>query len=43
MAAMAAGQFEYVHTVRLPGMLHGCVVPSPRSRQATVVSVDEGM
>jgi nicotinate dehydrogenase subunit B len=41
MAAMATGQLEYVHNVRLPGMLHGCVVRPP-AVDATVVSVDEG-
>ena len=41
MAAMAAGTFEFVHNVRLPGMLHGRVVRPP-AVGATVVSVDEG-
>jgi CO/xanthine dehydrogenase Mo-binding subunit len=41
MAAMATGRFEFVHNVRLPGMLHGRVVRPP-SVGATVVSVDEG-
>jgi len=41
MAAMATGQFEYVHNVRLPGMLHGRVVRPP-AVGAAVVSVDEG-
>lgn len=41
MAAMATGQFEYVHNVRLPGMLHGCVVRPP-TIGAAVVNVDEG-
>ena len=41
MAAMATGQFEYVHNVRVPGMLHGCVVRPP-APGASVVSVDEG-
>jgi len=40
MAAMATGRFEYVHNVRLPGMLHGCVVRPP-AVGATVRSVDE--
>jgi len=40
MAAMATGQFEYVHNVRLPGMLHGRVVRPP-AVGATVMSVDE--
>ena len=41
MAAMATGQFEYVHNVRVPGMLHGAVVRPP-SVGATLASVDEG-
>lgn len=40
MPAMATGQFEFVHNVRLPGMLHGCVVRAP-SVGARLVSVDE--
>ena len=40
MRAMATGQFEFVHNVRVPGMLHGRVVRPP-SPGATVVSVDE--
>ena len=40
MPAMATGQFEYVHNVRLPGMLHGRVVRPP-AVGATVISVDE--
>ncbi|MBZ5600797.1 MAG: molybdopterin-dependent oxidoreductase [Acidobacteriia bacterium] len=40
MAAMVTGEFEYVHNVRLPGMLHGRVVRPP-SVGATVASVDE--
>jgi nicotinate dehydrogenase subunit B len=40
MPAMATGQFEYVHNVRLPGMLHGRVVRPP-SVGATVISVDD--
>ena len=40
MAAMATGQFEYVHNVRLPGMLHGRVVRPP-TVGAAVISVDE--
>ncbi|HLK68664.1 MAG TPA: molybdopterin cofactor-binding domain-containing protein [Bryobacteraceae bacterium] len=40
MAAMATGQFEYVHNVRLPGMLHGCVVRPP-TVGTSVASVDE--
>lgn len=39
--AMATGQFEYVHNVRVPGMLHGRVV-RPSVVGATVASVDEG-
>ncbi len=39
--AMATGQFEYVHNVRVPGMLHGRVVRPPRVG-STLVSVDEG-
>ena len=39
--AMATGQFEYVHNVRMPGMLHGQVVRPPRVG-ATLVDVDEG-
>lgn len=38
--AKVAGVFEYVHNVRVPGMLHGRVV-FPASANATVVSVDE--
>jgi len=37
---MVTGQFEFVHNVRLPGMLHGRVVRPP-AVGATVVSVDE--
>ena len=40
LPAMAAGQFEYVHNVRVPGMLHGRVVRPP-AVGATLVSVDE--
>ncbi len=40
MAAMATGQLEYVHNVRLPGMLHGRVVRPPMVG-ATVAGVDE--
>jgi nicotinate dehydrogenase subunit B len=40
MPAMATGQLEYVHNVRLPGMLHGRVVRPP-AVGATVISVDE--
>jgi nicotinate dehydrogenase subunit B len=38
--AMATGQFEYVHNVRVPGMLHGQVIRPP-AVGATLVSVDE--
>jgi CO/xanthine dehydrogenase Mo-binding subunit len=38
--AIATGQFEYVHNVRVPGMLHGRVVRPP-AVGATVVSVYE--
>jgi nicotinate dehydrogenase subunit B len=37
---MAAGQFEFVHNVRVPGMLHGRVVRPP-AVGSTLVSVDE--
>lgn len=40
LPAMAAGRFEYVHNVRVPGMLHGRVVRPP-AVGATLVSVDE--
>jgi nicotinate dehydrogenase subunit B len=40
MVAMATGQFEYVHNVHVPGMLHGRVVRPPRLG-ATLVDVDE--
>ena len=40
MAAMATGAFEFVHNVRLPGMLHGRVVRPP-SVGATLTNVDE--
>jgi nicotinate dehydrogenase subunit B len=40
MPAMATGQFEYVHNVRLPDMLHGRVVRPP-AVGAKVASVDE--
>jgi len=40
MAAMATGQFEYVHNLRLPGMLHGRVVRPP-AVGATLIDVDE--
>jgi len=38
--AMVTGQFEYVHNVRVPGMLHGQVVRPP-AVGAGVVRVDE--
>ena len=38
--AMATGAFEYVHNVRVPGMLHGQVVRPPVVG-ATVANVDE--
>ena len=37
---MVTGQFEYVHNVRVPGMLHGRVVRPP-AVGATLASVDE--
>jgi CO/xanthine dehydrogenase Mo-binding subunit len=40
MPAIATGQFEFVHNVRVAGMLHGRVVRPP-AVGATVVSVDE--
>jgi len=40
LPTLVAGQFEFVHNVRLPGMLHGKVVRPP-AVGATVVSVDE--
>jgi CO/xanthine dehydrogenase Mo-binding subunit len=40
LPAMATGQFEYVHNVRVPGMLHGRVVRPP-AIGATLMSVDE--
>ena len=39
-AALMTGQFEFVHNVRVPGMLHGRVVRPPQVG-ATVASVDE--
>jgi nicotinate dehydrogenase subunit B len=38
--AMVTGRFEFVHNVRLPGMLHGRVVRPPDAN-ATLGSVDE--
>jgi CO/xanthine dehydrogenase Mo-binding subunit len=40
LPAIVTGQFEFVHNVRLPGMLHGQVVRPPVIG-ATVVSVDK--
>ena len=40
LPAIATGQFEYVHNVRVPGMLHGRVVRPP-AVGAAVISVDE--
>jgi nicotinate dehydrogenase subunit B len=40
MPEMATGQFEYVHNVRVPGMLHGRVV-RPAAVGASLVNVDE--
>jgi nicotinate dehydrogenase subunit B len=40
MPELVTGQFEFVHNVRLPGMLHGRVVRPP-TVGASVVSVDE--
>jgi len=40
LPAMVTGRFEYVHNVRVPGMLHGQVVRPPEVG-ATVRSVDE--
>jgi nicotinate dehydrogenase subunit B len=37
---IVTGQFEFVHNVRVPGMLHGRVVRPPAAG-ATVMSVDE--
>lgn len=40
MPAMVTGRLEYVHNVRVPGMVHGRVVRPP-TVGATLVSVDE--
>ena len=40
LPAIVTGQFEYVHNVRLPGMLHGRVVRPP-AVGGTLISVDE--
>jgi len=37
---LVTGQFEFVHNVRVPGMLHGVVVRPP-AVGATLISVDE--
>jgi nicotinate dehydrogenase subunit B len=39
-AALMTGRFEFVHNVRVPGMLHGRVVRPPEV-SATVANVDE--
>ena len=41
MASMATGQFEFVHNVRLPGMLHGVVIRPP-AVGASLVGIEEG-
>jgi CO/xanthine dehydrogenase Mo-binding subunit len=41
LPALVTGRFEFVHNVRVPGMLHGRVVRPPEVG-ATLVSVDEG-
>src|SRR5207302_507937 len=40
MTSMATGQFEFVHNVRVAGMLHGAVVRPP-AVGATLVSIDD--
>src|SRR5579871_3014716 len=40
LPALVTGEFEFVHNVRLPGMLHGRVVRPP-AVGAAVISVDE--
>ena len=40
IATLATGQFEFVHNIHVPGMLHGRVVRPPRVG-AAVVAVDE--
>ena len=40
LPAMATGRFEFVHNVRVDGMLHGAVVRPPRVN-ATLLGVDE--
>ena len=39
-AALMTGQFEFVHNIKVPGMLYGCVVRPP-GPGATFASVDE--
>lgn len=39
-AALMTGQFEFVHNIRMPGMLHGRMVRPP-AMGATVASVDQ--
>jgi CO/xanthine dehydrogenase Mo-binding subunit len=41
LPAMVTGRFEFVHNVRVPGMLHGQVIRPP-SVGATLRAVDEG-
>jgi CO/xanthine dehydrogenase Mo-binding subunit len=41
LPAIVTGQFEFVHNVRVPGMLHGRVVRPP-TVGAQVINVDEG-
>lgn len=40
ISSLATGRFEFVHNVRVPGMLHGRVVRPP-AIGSTVISVDE--
>ncbi len=40
LPALATAQFEFVHNVRLPGMLHGRVVRPP-AVGATLINIDE--
>ena len=40
LPALVTGQFQFVHNVRVPGMVHGAVVRPPEVG-ATLVSVDE--
>ena len=37
--AMVTGRFEFVHNVRVPGMLHGCVV-RPRVTNPSLIAID---